>query len=183
MTQAEVTYNQATADLTTCSNASARSSKRNRSWRAFTYDHRHAFAQELKQNLQDLDCSIRLVWSRAFGGKSLGDVGAQAKNQPGEAGADARVETAQRDNIIDPLSQIKSLVQESITLDVDLATSKAKEQGLKRILAGYEDELQGFQRRAEADAPDSRPRRQRQNLFHAAPETRRSAHQRSRQNR
>lgn len=52
--------------------------------------------------------------------------------------------SAQKDNLLDPLSQIRSLLQESITLDVDLETYKARERGLQRILDDYEIQLQSL---------------------------------------
>ncbi|MFZ5519245.1 MAG: GumC family protein [Candidatus Zhuqueibacterota bacterium] len=51
---------------------------------------------------------------------------------------------AQRENLLDPLSQGRSLLQESITLDVDLETYKARENGLKKILEEYELQLQSL---------------------------------------
>ena len=47
-----------------------------------------------------------------------------------------------RENLADPLSQIRSLLQESITLDMDLETRKAREQGLKNTLNEYNYALQ-----------------------------------------
>ncbi|MCG3118833.1 MAG: hypothetical protein ALAOOOJD_01108 [bacterium] len=46
--------------------------------------------------------------------------------------------------ISDPLSQKKNLLQESITLEVDLETYRAREQGLKNILAEYDKEIQAL---------------------------------------
>jgi len=47
-----------------------------------------------------------------------------------------------RENIADPLSQVRNLLQESIALEVDLETFKAREQGLKNTMDGYNRELQ-----------------------------------------
>jgi len=46
-----------------------------------------------------------------------------------------------RDNLIDPLSQSRTLLQESITLDIELETCKARENGLKKIVDDYNQEL------------------------------------------
>lgn len=54
------------------------------------------------------------------------------------------MKTAQRDNPIDPLSQIRNLYQESITLGVDLETLKAREQTLKTILNDYDSKLEAL---------------------------------------
>ncbi|MCU0642976.1 MAG: polysaccharide biosynthesis tyrosine autokinase [bacterium] len=50
----------------------------------------------------------------------------------------------QRDNLVDPLSQIRSLLQESITLEVNLETIKAREHALKNILKNYDAKLQSL---------------------------------------
>jgi tyrosine-protein kinase Etk/Wzc len=42
------------------------------------------------------------------------------------------------------LSQIRDLLQESATLEVNLETFKAREQGLKNILAGYSQEIEAL---------------------------------------
>lgn len=47
-----------------------------------------------------------------------------------------------RENVIDPLSQFRNLLQESITLDVDLVTYRAREQSLKKIINQYNRDLQ-----------------------------------------
>jgi capsular exopolysaccharide synthesis family protein len=52
------------------------------------------------------------------------------------------VKSTQQENLIDPFSQVRNLIQESITLDVDLETYKAREQSLKKIIDNYNDKLQ-----------------------------------------
>lgn len=52
--------------------------------------------------------------------------------------------TAQHGNPIDPLSQIRNLYQESITIGVDLETLKAREQTLKKILDDYDTKLEAL---------------------------------------
>lgn len=47
-----------------------------------------------------------------------------------------------RKNLIDPLSQIRTLLQESISLDVDIETAKVREQALNKIIDEYNGELQ-----------------------------------------
>jgi capsular exopolysaccharide synthesis family protein len=49
---------------------------------------------------------------------------------------------ALRENLVDPLSQVRNLLQESITIEVDLETYKAREEGLKRIMDNYSGQLQ-----------------------------------------
>lgn len=49
--------------------------------------------------------------------------------------------TSLRENLIDPLSQIRNLLQESITLDIELETYRARENGLKKIVDNYNQEL------------------------------------------
>lgn len=49
---------------------------------------------------------------------------------------------AQEEHLVDPLSQLRDLLQESVVLEVNLETNKAKEKQLKKILTEYEAELQ-----------------------------------------
>lgn len=51
---------------------------------------------------------------------------------------------SQRDKLIDPLSQIRSLLQESITIEVNLETLKARERALRNILKEHESRLQAL---------------------------------------
>ncbi len=65
-------------------------------------------------------------------------------NQTKQDLIDELMRNAVRENLVDPLSQIRSLLQESITIEVDLETYKAREQGLKKIMDGYNAELQSL---------------------------------------
>lgn len=49
---------------------------------------------------------------------------------------------AQEEHLVDPLSQFRDLLQESVILEVNLETNKAREKQLKKILTDYESELQ-----------------------------------------
>jgi len=49
-----------------------------------------------------------------------------------------------RENLADPLSQIRNLLQESITLEVELETYKAREQGLRTTMNDYSRQLQSL---------------------------------------
>ena len=48
---------------------------------------------------------------------------------------------AQGDNLIDPLSQIQKFLEESITLDIEIQTYKARQEGLRKIIDGYNESL------------------------------------------
>ncbi len=48
---------------------------------------------------------------------------------------------AQGDNLIDPLSQIQKFLEESITLDIEIQTYKAQQEGLRKIIDGYNESL------------------------------------------
>lgn len=52
--------------------------------------------------------------------------------------------TAQQENLIDPMSQLRHLLQEEIGLEVNLETHKAREHVLQNILAGYDKEMQAL---------------------------------------
>ncbi len=54
------------------------------------------------------------------------------------------VSTTRSEIISDPLSQIRELLRESVTLEVNLETYKAREQGLQRILEDYNKSLQAL---------------------------------------
>lgn len=54
------------------------------------------------------------------------------------------VNTTEREIINDPLSQIRELLQESATLEVNMETFKAREQGLQNILVGYNQEIEAL---------------------------------------
>jgi tyrosine-protein kinase Etk/Wzc len=100
-------------------------------------------AQELKKRLHELE--LQHTESQAQGlAENHPEMQALKQNisQVQQELVQELVKTTQRNNLVDPLSQIKSLMQESIDLEVNLETNKAKEQGLKQILAGYEAELQ-----------------------------------------
>ncbi|MCI0511688.1 polysaccharide biosynthesis tyrosine autokinase [candidate division KSB1 bacterium] len=51
-----------------------------------------------------------------------------------------------RENLIDPLSQLRNLLQESISLEVELETFKAREQSLKNTVDEYNQKLQQLPR-------------------------------------
>jgi tyrosine-protein kinase Etk/Wzc len=52
-----------------------------------------------------------------------------------------------RENLADPISQIRNLLQESINLEVDLETYKAREQGLKGTMKQYTQQLERLPKR------------------------------------
>ena len=51
------------------------------------------------------------------------------------------IKLAQGDNLIDPLSQIQKFLEESISLDIEIQTYKAQEEGLRKIIDGYYNNL------------------------------------------
>lgn len=48
---------------------------------------------------------------------------------------------AQRDNVVDAFSQIRNLLQESISLEIDLETYKARERAMRKIIEDYNRDL------------------------------------------
>ncbi|MBN1479170.1 polysaccharide biosynthesis tyrosine autokinase [candidate division KSB1 bacterium] len=63
-------------------------------------------------------------------------------NQTKQDLIDELMHNAAQENLVDPLSQIRNLLQEAITIDVDLETCKAQEQALKNAVDEHDAELQ-----------------------------------------
>ena len=101
------------------------------------------YAQQLKQQLLELQMQY-----------SSNQVKGLSENNPEMLSLNQKIiqvkqelvqellKTAQRESLINPVSQVRNLLQESITLEVDLETFKARERGLKKIIAHYEADLQ-----------------------------------------
>lgn len=143
-TQAEVTYNQAKAERTGLEQRQRTIEQKKQELAPSLTITDTPLAQELKQKLQELELQYSTRQVKEGLAKNHPDMLAlrQKISQVKQELMQELLQTAQRNNLIDPLSQIKNLLQEAISLDVDVATSKAREQGLKLILAGYESELQ-----------------------------------------
>jgi capsular exopolysaccharide synthesis family protein len=100
-------------------------------------------AEELKQQLQELEKQLSTRRVQDGLAENHPELAAQKQkiSQIKQQLVQELLQTAQDDNLIDPVSQIKSLLQESINLEVELETNKARQQGLNQVLAGYEREL------------------------------------------
>ncbi len=100
-------------------------------------------AEELKQQLQELEKQLSTRRVQDGLAENHPELAAQKQkiSQIKQQLVQELLQTAQNDNLIDPVSQIKSLLQESINLEVELETNKARQQGLNQVLAGYEREL------------------------------------------
>ncbi len=99
-------------------------------------------AQQRKQQLLDLEMQYSAGQVTGGGSNDNGQLALRQKiDHVKEELVQELLQSGQREELIDPLSQIRGLVQETITLEVDLATSKAREQALKKTVDGYEQEL------------------------------------------
>lgn len=143
-TQAEVVYNQAKAERTALEQRQRAIEKKKQELAPSLTITDTPLTQELKQKLQELELQYSTRQVKDGLAENHPDMLAlkQKISQAKQELVQELLKAAQRDDLIDPLSQIKNLLQESISLDVDVATNRAKEQGLKQILAGYESELQ-----------------------------------------
>jgi tyrosine-protein kinase Etk/Wzc len=143
MTQAEVIYNEARAQRTALEQRQRYVEQKKQELAPSLTITATPEAEQLKQQLQELEMQYS---SRQAQGLSENnpEMAAQKQkiSQVKQELAHELLKTSQRNNLIDPLSQIKNLLQESIALEVDLETNKAREQGLAQIIAGYEKELQ-----------------------------------------
>lgn len=100
-------------------------------------------AQQLKEDLVTLEQqhSILKAQNNPATGSQMAEIRDQI-NRTKQALIDELMRNSIRDNLMDPLSQIRTLLQELITVQVDLETMKAREQGLKRTVDKYNGELQ-----------------------------------------
>jgi uncharacterized protein involved in exopolysaccharide biosynthesis len=99
-------------------------------------------AQQRRQELLDLEMQYAARQSNGTAAEH-GELPAlqQKIGQVKEELVQEVLKQSQREGLIDPLAQIRSLVQESVTLEVDLATAKAREQALKKTVGDYEELL------------------------------------------
>jgi len=103
------------------------------------------YATQLKQKLDELEIERS---SYKVKGNNISESDVAALNEKIEQTKEELVNellgVAQRKNLVDTQSQIRNLLQESITLEVDLETYKVKEEALKKILEDYEGRLKNL---------------------------------------
>ncbi len=105
----------------------------------------NSLTQRLQQKLLELELQYSTLQAQGVSGDQAEVLALKQKiSQAKQELIQELLKIAQQNELIDPLSQIRNLLQESITIEVDLATYKAKEQALQRILADYETKLQMF---------------------------------------
>lgn len=98
--------------------------------------------QKLKENLVDLEVQYTTLKVQNYSENHpkmlrLKDEIDQTKKKIKEE----TIKLAQGENLIDPLSQIQKFLEESITLDIEIQTYKAQEEGLRKIIDGYYNNL------------------------------------------
>lgn len=104
-------------------------------------------AQQLKQRILELEMEYTSHQVK-ISAKDPSEMLAlkQKINQTRQELVQELLKTAQTEHLVDPLSQVQDLLQESIVLEVNLQTLKARERQLKQIMADYEAELQRLPR-------------------------------------
>lgn len=100
-------------------------------------------AQRLKDELIELEkqCSMLQLQFGLDDDEKLASIRLKI-NQTKQDLIDELMRNAARENLVDPLSQIRNLLQDAITIEVDLETCKAREQGLKNAVDEHNAELQ-----------------------------------------
>lgn len=144
ITEAEVTYNQISAEreaLERRINYINQKRKQSMPFRTITSSPR---AEQLKEELRNLEAQhssiqVQGTLDNDSNLASLQQKISQVKNEL----IQELLTTTQQENQIE---QIGNLLQESITLDVELETSKAREQGMKKIIDNYNQELKTIPR-------------------------------------
>jgi len=147
ITDAEVSYNQVSAEREALETRMYYINKKREQLAPFINVSPSSRAQQLKNELTRLEVqysSARL--QGASSEKSDLTILEQKINQVKNELIQELLTTTQQENLIDPLSQVRSLLQESITLDVELETYKAREQGMKKIINNYNQELRTIPR-------------------------------------
>ncbi|MCI0493746.1 polysaccharide biosynthesis tyrosine autokinase [candidate division KSB1 bacterium] len=147
ITDAEVSYNQVSAEREALERRMNYINKKREQLAPFINVSPSSKAQQLKDELTRLE--VQYSSARLQGGsseKSDLTILEQKINQVKNELIQELLTTTQQENLIDPLSQVRSLLQESITLDVELETYKAREQGMKKIIDNYNQELRTIPR-------------------------------------
>lgn len=143
MTEAEIAYNQAKTERQALEQRKRYIEKKKQELAPSLTVASSPIAQQLKQQLLNLEMQHSAL-----------ELEGSSQNSPGLLSLKQQISdvkqnlvnelltNAIRENLVDPLSQIRNLLQESITLDVDLETYKARENGLKKIMDEYNADLQ-----------------------------------------
>ncbi len=143
LTAAEVAYNQAKAEREALEQRRRFIEQKKQELMPSLVISNSKIAQQLKEELLNLETqySSLQVQAGSEGQAKLASI-REKINQTKKDLINELMRNAVRENLIDPLSQIRNLLQESITIEVDLETYKAREQGLKKTMDEYNAELQ-----------------------------------------
>ncbi|MDZ7262179.1 MAG: GumC family protein, partial [candidate division KSB1 bacterium] len=143
MTEAEVSYNQAKAEREALEQRQRYIAQKKQELAPTLTVASSPLAQQLKQRLAELEMQYSSRQVQGLSETQPDMITLKQKiDQTKQDLVQELLKTAQRENLIDPLSQIRNLLQESVTLEVDLETYKTREEGLKRIIADYDVEFQ-----------------------------------------
>lgn len=100
------------------------------------------WAQKLKEQLVDLEVQYTTLKLQDY--PENHPKMQQLQKQIGEAKENLKTESlkiAAGESIIDPISQIEKLMEESVTLEIEIQTYLAQEQALRNVIYGYEQNL------------------------------------------
>ena len=143
MTQAEVEYNQVKSDRAALEERIRAIQQKKQELAPSLTVVSSPRAQQLKQQLIESEIEYSSNQLQDLNKNTASQIALQQRiSKIKQELIEELLRTAQRENLIDPLSQIKNLLQESITLEVDLATYKAREEGLQKIIDNYDAEFQ-----------------------------------------
>jgi capsular exopolysaccharide synthesis family protein len=142
LTQTETTYDQVKADREALEQRQRSIELKKRELAPSLTITSSPLARQLKQQLIDLEMqySSHQVNGYSANEKELANL-KQRIEQVKEELVQELLQTAQQGNLFDPLSQIRRLLQESVTLEVQLETTRTRERALKKSIADYEAQL------------------------------------------
>ncbi|MDZ7376910.1 MAG: polysaccharide biosynthesis tyrosine autokinase [candidate division KSB1 bacterium] len=143
LTDAEVSYNQAKTEREALEQRKRYIEQKKREVAPSLIVSNSKSTEQLKQDLLNLETQYSNLQLQASPEDQTKLASLREKiNQTKQDLINELMRNAMRENLVDPLSQLRSLLQESITIEVDLETYKAREQGLKRIMDDYNRQLQ-----------------------------------------
>lgn len=143
LTEAEVAYNQAKAEREALEQRRRFIEQKKQELMPSLVVSNSKIAQQLKEELLNLETQYSSLQLQAGSETQIKISSLRERiNQTKQDLINELMRNAVRENLVDPLSQIRNLLQESITIEVDLETYKAREQGLKKIMDEYNAELQ-----------------------------------------
>lgn len=141
-TEAEIAYNQVKAERVALQQRKNAIDQQIEDTVDSDMDSSSLIIQQLKHRLMQLEMefSIREMRDKK-NSKNLTSLRASIDQVKSKL-IDELMKSVNQDNLLDPLSRSRNLLQEAVDLEVDVATYKARERGLKMICANYEAKLQ-----------------------------------------